>query len=527
MAKAGIGVLAFHSQAKTFADGIAEWWFHIYDATIRGPIDAVDREQQDPTQTLSDYLATLIPLLDDFIRASPLGQFHARMQLLHSFEVYCVHLAGTQPEFLRDTLNRVRRILHATQSYYSLFSLQVSTKLSDQRNVLEKELRGFIKLASWKDINVQALKASAQRTHHQLYKIIRKFRDVLRQPVSDHLHPQYAGDLERQRLQIHQPLDTWGSLPLPSFPGNDSVPAPSAHLLNLEPTFKRFRDLLHIRIRPFISSCSALIVYNLAVDVIITTKELAAVAVASTPAEKRDKQQKALMVRKRKAWSDLLKELKRAGFSINVKPDVLRQQSDARWIRDANTLDLPNLRIFMSVDPQYGEWFRAMRNKGIEIALSAVESGCLVPSFEPNNHSWYVKQVELEAQSANIGIQLSFIRHGVHQATQKQTNDHSASELVPGDSICVRRRRHDVEERVRGQRFLQAARVRGRGAGDAGSMPVVGSRGRNAADPILVVVGMHGLGGRGGVLVPGLGGGVLVRVRGLGGCGMLVRGLGG
>ncbi|KAF8139191.1 hypothetical protein K438DRAFT_1996249 [Mycena galopus ATCC 62051] len=322
------------SQAKSFADGTAEWWFHIYDATIRGSLDAAEREQTDPMQTVSDYLATLIPLLEDFVRSSPLGQFHARMQLLRSFEFYCVNLAATNTGFVRDTLDRVRRILHATQAYYSLFSPQISTKLSEQRAALEKELRGFIKLASWKDINVQALKASAQRTHHQLYKIIRKFRDVLRQPVADHLHPEYAGDSECKHLEVYQPPDTWSSLPVPSFPSpNDSAQAP-AHLLSLPPTFKKFSELLHTRIRRFISSCSALIVDNLAVDIIVTTKELAAIAVTNAVTEKREKEQKALMVRKRKAWSDLLKELKRAGFTVNMKPDVLRRQADARWIKE-------------------------------------------------------------------------------------------------------------------------------------------------------------------------------------------------
>lgn len=329
------------SQAKSFADGTAEWWFHIYDATIRGSLDAAEREQSDPTQTVSHYLATLIPLLDDFIRSSPLGQFHTRMQLLRSFETYCLGLAGANTGFLQGTLDRVRRILHATQAYYDLFSSQVATKLSEQRSVLEKELRGFIKLASWKDVNVQALKASAQRTHHQLYKIIRKFRDILRQPVSDHLHPRHAGDSECQRLEIYQPPDAWSSLPLPSFPDNTTSVLVPAHLLNLAPTFKKFGDILHSRIGQFISSRSALIVDNLAVDIIVTTKELAAVAIASTPAEKREKQQKALMVRKRKAWSDLLKELKRAGFTVNVKPDILRQQSDARWLREQPLLQYP------------------------------------------------------------------------------------------------------------------------------------------------------------------------------------------
>ncbi|KAJ7086033.1 midasin nuclear AAA ATPase [Mycena belliarum] len=346
------------SQAKTFADGISEWWFHIYDATIRGPLDAAHPESQDPTQSkssssLSDYLATLVPLLDDFIRGSPLGQFQARMQLLRSFEVYCVHLAGAKAGTRWDVLDRVRRILHATQQFYNMFSLQVSKKLSEQRNGLEKELKGFIKLASWKDINVQALKASAQRTHHQLYKIIRKFRDVLRQPVASHLLPQYAGDTECQRLDIYQPPDTWNPLSIPSFPRIVSTTAPSPHLLDLAPTFRKFGDLIHTRIKPFISASSALIVDNLAVDIIVTTRQLATVAIASTPAEKREKQQKALMVRKRKAWSDLLKELKRAGFSANVKPDTLREHSDARWIRERPILECDEASTTVAKSEEY------------------------------------------------------------------------------------------------------------------------------------------------------------------------------
>ncbi|KAJ7608562.1 hypothetical protein FB45DRAFT_384103 [Roridomyces roridus] len=339
------------SQAKTFSDGVAEWWFHVYDATIRGPLDAAEREKEDPTQNVSDYLTNLIPLLDDFVRTSPLGQFHSRLQLLGSFEVYCAQLAASQSG---DILHRVHRILHATLRHYNLFASQVSSKLSEQRNVLEKEVRGFIKLASWKDINVQALNASAQRTHHQLYKIIRKFRDVLRQPVSVLLSPRYAGDAESQRL-ITSESPTIS--PSTSFPATDSVVAPSGRSLNLAHTFKKFGDLLNTQIQPFITSRSALIVDNLAVDVIVTAKELAAVAVVSSPAEKRTKQLKALLTRKRKAWSDLLKELKRAGFTVHVKPDVLRQQSDVRWLREQ-----PILQCSTDVSRKAEEYFTRLND---------------------------------------------------------------------------------------------------------------------------------------------------------------------
>ncbi|KAG6904409.1 hypothetical protein DXG01_010280, partial [Tephrocybe rancida] len=157
------------SQSKAFAEGVNEWWFRLYDATIRGPIDSCDRE--DGSDRVGQYLETLIPLLDDFIQTSPLGEFSARMRLLQSFDIFIRRLSLDKTGNQKSALNHVHRVLRSSRNYYGLSSSQISSHLAEQRATLEKEIQGFIKLASWKDINVQALKASAQRIHHQLYKI--------------------------------------------------------------------------------------------------------------------------------------------------------------------------------------------------------------------------------------------------------------------------------------------------------------------------------------------------------------------
>ncbi|RDB14764.1 Midasin [Hypsizygus marmoreus] len=322
------------SQSTTFEQGVSEWWFRLYDATLRGPLDARDREENGSLEGLEQYLDSLIPLLDDFIRTSPLGEFHARMGLLQSFEAYIHHLSSCKSGYEWTTLNRIRRILNSTGGYYALFSQKISSHLSEQRTILEKEIRGFIKLASWKDINVQALKASAQRTHHQLYKIIRKFRDVLRQPILDHLHPQQADVAETKHLHLEN-VPAASAIFQSSLPESEARTSSSNHLLNLSRTLTKFDSLITGRIRSFIHAKSAHIVDHLAVDIIVMTKELAAISLPSDlPAEKRGKQRKALLVRKRKAWSDLLKELKHAGFAVNIKPEVLRQNADTRWLRE-------------------------------------------------------------------------------------------------------------------------------------------------------------------------------------------------
>ncbi|KAG6889702.1 hypothetical protein C0992_004422 [Termitomyces sp. T32_za158] len=317
------------SQSKTFAEGANEWWFRLYESTIRGPLDSCKRE--DDPNCVEQYLQTLIPLLDDYIRTSPLGEFDARMRLLQTFESYIFHLCLEKDSDQRHILDRIHRVLRSTRSYFDLFSGQISERLAAQRGTLEKEIRNFIKLASWKDINVQALKASAQRTHHQLYKIIRKFRDVLRQPISEQLYPQPADASESKQLYIE-------SIPPSSTP---SLPSPKGTLslgsseIELPKALKKFENFITEHLQPFIRSRSAHVVDNLAVDIIVGAKELAALSVPSNvTAEKRQKQQKALLVRKRKALSDLLKELKRAGLAVNVKPDVLRQNADPLWLRE-------------------------------------------------------------------------------------------------------------------------------------------------------------------------------------------------
>ncbi|KAL1666977.1 hypothetical protein GGF50DRAFT_125186 [Schizophyllum commune] len=317
------------SQALSFAQAISEWWFRLYDACVRGALDAATSED-----ALTEFLVKFLPLLDDFVRTSAVGQYAARLQLLRAFANYCGELSGVKTGLSRVALERVRLLLCATLAYYSLSSARVQKSLEEQRRPLEKEVKDFIKLASWRDINVQALKESATRTHHQLYKIIRKFRDMLRQPVDAMLNPDFA-DNTGDDAAVPPPNNAQTSDGAEvSFPEHDPLTS-SDHLRNIGQTYARFRSLVSARITPFHSSLASSPLQDLSATIIETQKELAAeTAPSDLSKEKREKFYKSLLVRKRKAWSDLLKELKRIGFRQNVKPDVLRLQADSRWIRE-------------------------------------------------------------------------------------------------------------------------------------------------------------------------------------------------
>ncbi|KAH7927800.1 midasin [Leucogyrophana mollusca] len=324
------------SQYESFASHVCDFWFQLYDLTIRGPLTAVEEECRSESGALAKYLNQLPPLLDDFLRSSNLGQFESRMGLLRSFEYFVDSLAQAKSRDQRMALQRVQLILHATWRYYQHFTPQVAASLAEQRHLLEKEVQGFIKLASWKDVNVHALKESARRTHHSLYKLIRKFRDVMRQPVVDRMSPVFAGDAECTPADARTLYIPVVELPMRLPPTNlDAMPAVPSHLLNLPLTFKRFNNLLDSRISSSLKRHPAHTIEELALEVIATSRNLANQPSASNlTKEQREKLKKALLVRKRKALSDLLKELKRAGMATNVKPEVLQHLRDEQWVRE-------------------------------------------------------------------------------------------------------------------------------------------------------------------------------------------------
>jgi midasin len=321
------------TQAMDFEEGVSEWWFRLYNAIVRGLLDIVDRGH---LENLDEYLDQLVPLLDDFLRLSPLGQFSRRLDLLRSFGPFLKCLTPTKSDQIKEPLCRVQRVVYSVQTYYSQFVSSITSSLTLQEKAVEEEIKGLIKIASWKDVNFQALKASTKKTHHQLYKLVRKYRDIMRQPVHDLLQSQRERDpsvltetgspqsplrhsaVDSSSLQIHVTL----------------VDGP-AHLRDLSKTYRRFDSLITTRIDAFLKCQHSYDLDDLAERMISTARELASVPISQgVTAERREKLWKALLVRKRKAWSDLVKEFKRIGLATNVQSTVLLQQKNVRWIRE-------------------------------------------------------------------------------------------------------------------------------------------------------------------------------------------------
>jgi midasin len=82
-------------------------------------------------------------------------------------------------------LKFVRNILCSLSCYYQQFQTLVNEAIETIKNPIQKELSGYVQIATWKDVNVYALKESAKRTHHHLGKFVKKFRLGLQTPFQD------------------------------------------------------------------------------------------------------------------------------------------------------------------------------------------------------------------------------------------------------------------------------------------------------------------------------------------------------
>lgn len=62
-------------------------------------------------------------------------------------------------------------------NFHENFRFQVvENKLSMQREPIEKQLHDFVKIMKYNDLNLWSVKASAQKAHKQLFRLLKQFK---------------------------------------------------------------------------------------------------------------------------------------------------------------------------------------------------------------------------------------------------------------------------------------------------------------------------------------------------------------
>lgn len=371
----------------------AAWWFIAYEVIVEAPLQIV-LEGGD----LSSHCFHLVSTLERFLSSTPQGQYSARMRLIEQFRQLLDIYVKDYP-----ALNHVRSSLDNILSHYSAFVPVIEKLMADGRSRLDKDVQEVIRLASWKDTNIAALRESAKRSHNKLFRYVRKYRELLSQTSEGVLT---SGTADASNMLVSHTEDIFGtdlttlltqwldicSSQIPSWSGRPA----------------RFRE-------PFNTSTSMLRVYNSAIDVIELSPEIDVFLrdvldtiqdfKARTPktlTEENKSEVQHLKAQKRRFFADKLKALRLMGVRSNLTMDILeKQKSTASVLHSSPSLHTPRNVSFTTSDNYFHRLLDIVprvRVASREYAddLSNVEVARSAGSVEGMLH-WLIKQREIVA----------------------------------------------------------------------------------------------------------------------------------
>ncbi|KAI7329691.1 midasin [Hortaea werneckii] len=327
-----------HREANACQRAASSWWYIAYETIVL----ATENVNQSGVAT-RQHAEGLLQTLAGFMSSSGLGEYRPRLQILRNF---VAHLSAFGPRSSAE--ETVRQALANFISYYQHFEEIVSEKLDKGRAELEKDIKNVIQVASWKDRNIELLKQSAKSSHKKLLRVVRKFRNLLAQPVSALLQsgvpkrdlPSNAHSELPELVSPAEPssgnhaalsnLKIWGLRP-----DRFQNPGPTAALVQNKCVSISSPAGATERISSFVGEVSAAIA------------ELQK-ATPSTLTEENKKSVQYLKGRKRRLLADVLRDARNMGFQSNVGEDTLKEQAASHVVL-AKIPALPEIGGFDSV----------------------------------------------------------------------------------------------------------------------------------------------------------------------------------
>ncbi|CAO3637326.1 unnamed protein product [Cunninghamella blakesleeana] len=322
---------------------VYELWFQLYDA-INVPIFAGDDDKELTKKNTEELLAAL----DQFMQTSSLNQFNSRLDMIDSFyrqTLLQAQLYDDKKE--KNNFIRVSSLLANSFTYYSQFKDHAKLMFNQLRKPIEKDIKDFVKIATWKDVNIYALRQSAYKTHRQLHKCIRKYRDVLNTSMltvianynEERAMFQYGDDKKYNDInkgfidQLSQPKFWLVSTKLLLSEPNEGssydwsyAPEVKRHLVNLNTTLSRLQTICQTSIFQLTKSLSTTLLEEFMNDIIHQIKHFQKETPSELTEENKSmvKNQKLL---KKKTLVDFLKELKRLGLKWRTTDSLVERNS--------------------------------------------------------------------------------------------------------------------------------------------------------------------------------------------------------
>jgi midasin len=161
------------AEVKKSYEDAKSWWFIAYGAVILEPCSILQQGLD-----LKDHAVKLLSTLDSYFTGASFGQFGARLDLLRQLKNQLDQLVLDEP-----ALGLICDAVQNFITFYSRYERKVGETIKAGRTPLDRSMKDVLLLSKWRDKNIESLRDSARRSHQKLFKLVRKFRAVLEQPV--------------------------------------------------------------------------------------------------------------------------------------------------------------------------------------------------------------------------------------------------------------------------------------------------------------------------------------------------------
>ncbi|KAF3393833.1 Midasin [Penicillium rolfsii] len=298
-------------------ENVSSWWFVAYEALLAVPLQMAEAGEQN----MSEHIQGVIATLEQFFNSTSLGQFTRRLQLVSDFQALLV-------VFLKDhaCLAPLVSALSNFLSHFRPFEPSVDKILQEKRSILEKDIKEQILLASWKDTNIVALKESARRSHVKLFKLVRKYREALAQPIQPVLEqglPESGDSVSESRVEEK-------SLPTALFPEvlplcQSNKKLWSSRALRFQNPDGTARNMMNLYLSIPSDFDIAKDLDGFTVSIIDGINEFKSLTPKTLTEENKDDVQH-LKVQKRRLFADTLKRLFEMGVKRNAGTNMIEAQ---------------------------------------------------------------------------------------------------------------------------------------------------------------------------------------------------------
>ncbi|KAI8963544.1 midasin [Daldinia sp. FL1419] len=305
----------FDMEVRKSEEDATSWWFIAYQAIVAAPLTLAQAGED-----LSQHISGLLKELETYFSSAPVGQFASRLGLLKQLHKQVELVTADYP-----SMSIIQDGLHNFISFYSRYMKAVDNQIRTGRNPLEKQMKDVLLLASWKDTNIVALRESARKSHHKLFRIVKKFREVLGQPMKPIIEAGLPDEVldEAATTEIKteiMPID------------KSAIKLCSEHIPNWSDNYRRLANIQRTTdIMGRLSRIpeSALDAGEAINSFLSNLEESAAELRKETPGiltEENKALVKHLKSRKRKLFAETLKEARQMGIQYNLSTDILSQQ---------------------------------------------------------------------------------------------------------------------------------------------------------------------------------------------------------